>query len=70
MRSMGVPGPKIALTPAFFSAATSCSGMVPPNTTSGIIYQSPNATGGGVEFDPSMAGFNVSERPQAARAER
>ncbi|TMD91204.1 MAG: hypothetical protein E6I73_04930 [Chloroflexi bacterium] len=33
---------------------------VPPNTTSGIIYQSPNATGGGVEFDPSMAGFNVS----------
>ena len=33
---------------------------VPPNTTSGIIYQSANATGGGVEFDPSMAGFNVS----------
>ncbi|TMC53448.1 MAG: hypothetical protein E6J20_07220 [Chloroflexi bacterium] len=33
---------------------------VPPNTTSGIIYQSPNATGGGVEFDPSMAGFDVS----------
>ena len=33
---------------------------VPPNTTSGIIYQTPNATGGGVEFDPSMAGFNVS----------
>ena len=32
----------------------------PPNTTSGIIYQTPNATGGGVEFDPSMAGFNVS----------
>ncbi len=33
---------------------------VPPNTTSGIIYQTPNATAGGVEFDPSMAGFNVS----------
>ncbi len=33
---------------------------VPPNTTSGIIYQTPNATGGGVEFDPSMAGSNVS----------
>ena len=33
---------------------------VPPNTTSGIIYQTPNATGGGVEFDPSMAGFDVS----------
>jgi hypothetical protein len=33
---------------------------VPPNTTSGIIYQTPNANGGGVEFDPSMAGFNVS----------
>jgi hypothetical protein len=33
---------------------------VPPNTTSGIIYQTPGATGGGVEFDPSMAGFNVS----------
>ena len=33
---------------------------VPPNTTSGIIYQTPRATGGGVEFDPSMAGFNVS----------
>jgi hypothetical protein len=32
----------------------------PPNTTSGIIYQTPNADGGGVEFDPSMAGFNVS----------
>ncbi len=31
----------------------------PPNTTSGIIYQTPYATGGGVEFDPSMAGFNV-----------
>jgi Flp pilus assembly protein TadG len=33
---------------------------VPPNTTSGIIYQTPNATGGGVEFNPSMAGSNVS----------
>jgi Flp pilus assembly protein TadG len=33
---------------------------VPPNTMSGIIYQTPNATGGGVEFDPSMAGFDVS----------
>jgi len=33
---------------------------VPPNTTSGIIYQTPNATGGGVEFDPSMAGSDVS----------
>lgn len=33
---------------------------VPPNTTSGVIYQTPNATGGGVEFDPGMAGFNVS----------
>ncbi|HYL08718.1 MAG TPA: pilus assembly protein TadG-related protein [Candidatus Udaeobacter sp.] len=33
---------------------------VPPNTTSGIIYQTPRATGGGFEFDPSMAGFNVS----------
>lgn len=33
---------------------------IPPNTTSGIIYQTPSATGGGVEFDPSMAGFNVS----------
>jgi Flp pilus assembly protein TadG len=32
---------------------------VPPNTTSGIIYQTPNATGGGVEFDPSMGGFDV-----------
>jgi hypothetical protein len=32
---------------------------VPPNTTSGIIYQTPNATGGGVEFDPSMAGFDT-----------
>lgn len=32
----------------------------PPNTMSGIIYQTPNADGGGVEFDPSMAGFNVS----------
>ena len=33
---------------------------VPPNGTSGIIFQTPNATGGGVEFDPSMAGSNVS----------
>jgi hypothetical protein len=33
---------------------------VPPNTTSGIVYQTPNATGGGVEFNPAMAGFNVS----------
>jgi Flp pilus assembly protein TadG len=32
----------------------------PPNTTSGIIYQSPNFPGGGVEFNPSMAGSNVS----------
>ncbi|HKV87092.1 MAG TPA: pilus assembly protein TadG-related protein [Candidatus Dormibacteraeota bacterium] len=33
---------------------------VPPNTTSGIIYQNPNfATAGGVEFDPSMAGFDT-----------
>jgi Flp pilus assembly protein TadG len=32
----------------------------PPNTTSGIIYQTPNAEGGGVEFNPGMAGFNVS----------
>ena len=32
---------------------------VPPNTTSGIIYQTPNATGGGVEFDPSMAGYDT-----------
>ncbi|HEY0830468.1 MAG TPA: pilus assembly protein TadG-related protein [Candidatus Dormibacteraeota bacterium] len=33
----------------------------PPNTTSGIIYQNPlNATGGGVEFNPGMAGFDVS----------
>jgi Flp pilus assembly protein TadG len=31
----------------------------PPNTTSGIIYQNPSATGGGVEFNPGMAGFNV-----------
>ncbi len=31
---------------------------VPPNTTSGIIYQTPNATAGGVEFDPSMNGQN------------
>lgn len=33
---------------------------IPPNTTSGIIYQTPNADSGGVEFDPSMAGFDVS----------
>ena len=39
---------------------------VPPNTMSGIIYQTPNATGGGVEFDPSMAGFNVSGTELAA----
>lgn len=39
---------------------------VPPNTTSGIIYQTPNATGGGVEFDPSMAGFDVSGNELAA----
>jgi putative Flp pilus-assembly TadE/G-like protein len=32
----------------------------PPNTTSGIIYQTPNAEGGGVEINPGMAGFNVS----------
>jgi Flp pilus assembly protein TadG len=33
----------------------------PPNTTSGIIYQNPSvAEGGGVEFNPGMAGFNVS----------
>ncbi|HEY1421755.1 MAG TPA: pilus assembly protein TadG-related protein [Candidatus Dormibacteraeota bacterium] len=32
----------------------------PPNTTSGIIYQDPSYRGGGVEFNPSMAGFNVS----------
>src|SRR6202163_2388822 len=33
----------------------------PPNTTSGIIYQNPLvAEGGGVEFNPGMAGFNVS----------
>lgn len=39
---------------------------VPPNTTSGIIYQTPGATGGGVEFDPSMAGFDVSGNELAA----
>jgi Flp pilus assembly protein TadG len=40
---------------------------VPPNTTSGIIYQNPLvATGGGVEFDPSMAGFDVSGNELAA----
>ena len=33
---------------------------VPPNTTSGIIYQTPNATGGGVEFNPSMAGSTTT----------
>lgn len=33
---------------------------VPPNTTSGIIYQTPGASAGGFEFNPSMAGFNVS----------
>jgi hypothetical protein len=36
---------------------------VPPNTTSGIIYQAPPSLGirgGGVEFNPSMAGSNVS----------
>ncbi len=38
----------------------------PPNTTSGIIYQTPNATAGGVEFDPGMAGFNVSGTELAA----
>jgi hypothetical protein len=32
---------------------------VPPNTTSGIMYQTPSATGGGVEFNPSMAGFDT-----------
>jgi len=34
----------------------------PPNTTSGIIYQAPPpaTNGGGVEFNPAMAGFNVS----------
>jgi hypothetical protein len=31
---------------------------VPPNTVSGIIYQTPYATAGGVEFDPSMNGQN------------
>ena len=39
---------------------------VPPNTTSGIIYQTPNAIGGGVEFDPSMAGFDASGNELAA----
>ncbi len=39
---------------------------VPPNTTNGIIYQTPSATGGGVEFDPSMAGFDVSGNELAA----
>jgi Putative Flp pilus-assembly TadE/G-like len=33
---------------------------IPPNTTSGIIFQTPYATGGGVELDPSMAGFDAS----------
>jgi Flp pilus assembly protein TadG len=33
---------------------------VPPNTTSGIIYQVPTAKGGGVEFNPNMAGTDVS----------
>jgi hypothetical protein len=39
---------------------------VPPNTTSGIIYQAPPPTssGGGVEFNPSMAGFDVQSPPQ------
>ena len=35
----------------------------PPNTTSGIIYQAPPTRGvasGGVEFNPGMAGFDVS----------
>ena len=31
---------------------------VPPNTVSGIIYQTPSANAGGVEFDPSMNGQN------------
>ncbi len=41
---------------------------IPPNTTSGIIYQAPppTSTGGGVEFDPSMAGFDVSGNELAA----
>ncbi|HEV2029743.1 MAG TPA: pilus assembly protein TadG-related protein [Candidatus Dormibacteraeota bacterium] len=42
---------------------------VPPNTTSGIIYQAPptrGINGGGVEFNPSMAGFNVSGTELAA----
>ncbi|HKW07178.1 MAG TPA: pilus assembly protein TadG-related protein [Candidatus Dormibacteraeota bacterium] len=39
---------------------------IPPNTTSGIIYQTPNATGGGVEFDPSMAGFDTLGNELAA----
>jgi hypothetical protein len=41
---------------------------VPPNTTSGIIYQAPPPTskGGGVEFDPSMAGSDVSGNELAA----
>jgi hypothetical protein len=39
---------------------------VPPNTTSGIIYQTPNAKSGGVEFDPSMAGFDASGNELAA----
>ena len=31
---------------------------VPPNQLSGIVYQTPGATAGGVEFDPSMNGQN------------
>ena len=42
------------------------SNGTPPNTTSGIIYQTPTATGGGVEFDPSMAGFDVRGNELAA----
>jgi Flp pilus assembly protein TadG len=40
----------------------------PPNTTSGIIYQAPPpiSSGGGVEFNPAMAGFNVSGQELAA----
>lgn len=38
---------------------------IPPNTVSGIIYQAPPpiSSGGGVEFDPSMAGFDVQSPP-------
>jgi hypothetical protein len=41
---------------------------IPPNTTSGIIYQAPPpvSSGGGVEFDPSMAGTDTSGNELAA----